>query len=391
MVAAPRGTAFDRPQLALLDALVEPLSAAFSNDRQLKDVAVLRAAAEARSESLLNRLGRREPGEVIIGVASGLREVMERVALVSRTDAPVLIFGETGSGKEVVARAIHGRSRRVQGPFIRVNCGAIPHELIDSELFGHEHGAFTGAVKTRKGWFERADGGTLLLDEVAELPPPAQVRLLRVLQDGRIVRVGGHEAIHVNVRIIAATHRDLAAMTARGDFREDLWYRLAVFPLVLPPLRNRRDDIAPLARHFAERAARRFGLPVCPPSTADVRLLSAYDWPGNVRELAAVMDRAAILGDGAGLAVAQALGAPGPGVGGPARGGEAVSAPPRGAEALRPLDEAIREHIRTALRAAGGRVEGPRGAARLLQVNPNTLRSKMRRLGVRRTGTAGDV
>ena len=182
---------------------------------------------------------------------------MERVDLVAQSDVPVLILGETGSGKEVVARAIHKGSRRQPGPFLRVNCGAIPPELIDSELFGHERGSFTGAVATRKGWFERADGGTLFLDEVGELPPAAQVRLLRILQDGSFERVGGQRPLHVDVRIVAATHRDLHAMVADGRFREDLWYRIAVFLVRIPPLRERIEDIPALAAAFrpASRSA----------------------------------------------------------------------------------------------------------------------------------------
>ena len=228
-------------------------------------MAALREAAEADKRSLLTRLGRKTLGDTIVGVESGLRAVMERVELVARSDAPVLIFGETGTGKELIARAIHNRSSRRNGPFDRVNCGAIPPELIDSQLFGHERGAFTGAVEARRGWFERADGGTLFLDEIGELPPAAQVRMLRILQDGWMERVGAEKPINVDVRIIAATHRDLASMVAEGRFREDLWYRIAVFPMVLPPLRERREDIAELAAHFAERAATRFGLaPVAP-------------------------------------------------------------------------------------------------------------------------------
>ncbi len=187
-----------------------------------------------------------------------------------------------------------------------MNCGAIPAELIDSQLFGHERGSFTGAADMRKGWFERADSGTLFLDEIGELPLPAQVRLLRVLQDGYIERIGGQQPIRVDDRIIAATHRDLPNMVKAGTFREDLWYRIAVFPILLPPLRERRNDIPDLARHFSERAANRFGLAMVLPTADEINVLMKYDWPGNIRELGAVIDRAAILGDGKSLAVASA-------------------------------------------------------------------------------------
>jgi hydrogenase-4 transcriptional activator len=289
---------------------------------------------------------------------------MDRVAQVAPTDAPVLILGETGSGKEVVARAMHDRSRRSSGPFLRVNCGAIPAELVDSELFGHEKGSFTGAIHQRRGWFERADGGTLFLDEVAELPPAAQVRLLRVLQDGSFQRVGGQETQAVDVRILAATHRDLPAMVRDGRFRQDLWYRISVFPIQLPALRQRPGDIPALAAHFAERAGLRlFGRPLLP-RPAEVEALCAYDWPGNVRELAAVIERAAILGDGQHLEVGPALGL--------AVAGLRRSAP----------DEHNKAQIEEVLRQVHGRIEGPFGAAHALGVNPHTLRSRMRRLGI---------
>ena len=331
---------------------------------------------------MLTRLGREKLGDTIVGVGSGLRGVMERVELVARSDVPVLIFGETGSGKELVARAIHNRSARTAGPFIRVNCGAIPHELIDSQLFGHERGAFTGATETRKGWFERADGGTLLLDELGELPPAAQVRLLRILQDGWLDRVGGQRPINVDVRIVAATHRDLATMVAAGQFREDLWYRLAVFPILLPPLRERREDIADLARHLAERAATRFGLYPVMPTPEDLDLLAAYPWPGNVRELATVIDRAAILGDGKRLEVAKSLGVPTSPTATAPIADIAPAAPTAGPRKIVSLDMAMRQHIEAALDASGGRIEGVHGAASMLEINPHTLRARMRKLGI---------
>ena len=390
VLLAAEGRRFDGKDAELARVLIEPFAVALRNDHQLREMAALREAAEAERQSLLSRLGRKKLADTIIGADSGLRAVVERVELVARSDVPVLILGETGSGKELIARTIHNRSPRRDGPFIRVNCGAIPSELIDSQLFGHERGAFTGAVESRKGWFERADGGTLLLDEIGELPPPAQVRLLRVLQDGWLERVGAHQPVNVNVRIVAATHRDLAAMVAEGRFREDLWYRIAVFPIFLPPLRERRADVAAMARHFAQRAATRFGLAQAVPSPEEIELLCSYPWPGNVRELAAVIDRAAILGDGKRLEVAKALGVDRPGAasaspiadGAVAGAGTAAPSAPQGSAGVLPLDEAVRRHIEAALRAARGRIEGPAGAAAMLQVNPHTLRARMRKLKI---------
>ncbi len=316
--------------------------------------------------------------ERLIGGDTGLAAVMARARVVSRSSAPVLLFGETGTGKEIIARAIHEHSPFRSGPFRRVNCGAISPELIDSELFGHEQGAFTGAQTRRKGWFEQADGGTLFLDEVAELALAAQVRLLRVVQDGEVVRVGGERPVRVHVRIVAATHRDLPAMVETQAFREDLYYRLSVFPIVIPPLRDRPSDIRVFAEYFAERAANRFGLRAVPISNDDVRVLAGYRWPGNVREIAAVMDRAVLLGQGRELNVAAALG----------QGTLTASAAPASvadavpAIAIEPLDLVNRRHIEAALRQANGRVEGPHGAARMLRINPHTLRARMRKLKI---------
>ncbi len=437
----PPGTLSEEAGPRML-ALCEPIAMALRNHQRLRELLAQREAAEADRRSLLARLGRRELTDTLIGADAGLREVMRGVELVAPATAPVLILGETGSGKEVIARAIHSRSARAQGPFLRVNCGAIPPDLVDSELFGHEKGSFTGAGARRLGWFERADRGTLFLDEIGELTPAIQVRLLRILQDGSFERVGGQQTLRVDVRLIAATHRDLRAMVRDGQFRADLWYRINVFPLHLPALRERPEDILALAHHFAEKAAVRLGLALQLPTPEDLDLLRAYPWPGNVRELAAVIERAAILGDGQGLEVERTLGAGplmhgaqlpahavnadsyatdaianaahpagtasdsstattngtsavGTGTGNgsaaaatatattgtAAEGGRPAIAP---AGVIEPLDDAIRHHIERALAQCYGRLEGPFGAARLLAVNPDTLRSRMRKLGISR-------
>ncbi|MBX7165971.1 MAG: sigma-54 dependent transcriptional regulator [Pirellulales bacterium] len=384
VATAPRK--FSKRHSDLVALLLEPFSIWLANERRIRELRRDREAAEADRQALLARLGRTDLNEAIVGAESGLRPVMERIEQVARTDVPVLILGETGSGKEVVARAIHQRSRRADGPFLRVNCGAIPPELVDSELFGHERGSFTGASGLRKGWFERADGGTLFLDECGELPPAVQVRLLRVLQDGSFERVGGEQAMHVDVRIVAATHRHLEAMVTDGAFRQDLWYRLAVFPIHLPPLRDRLEDIPEMAAHFALKSARKLGFPPCLPSTADLNQLVTYNWPGNVRELAAVIERAAILGEGHRLEIAKALGNAPAAVPSRPDGSIFLDAAARVAsassETFPTLDEAMARHIEAALAKTGGRIEGPAGAAKLLGINPHTLRARMRKLKI---------
>jgi transcriptional regulator with GAF, ATPase, and Fis domain len=382
VVLARPGESFVARHLEVVRTLLDPFAVALENHHRLRELTALREAAEAEKQSLVARLGRTQVGETIVGADVGLRSVLERVELVARSDVPVLILGETGAGKEVIARAIHTRSHRATGPFVRVNCGAIPPDLIDSQLFGHERGSFTGATETRKGWFERADGGTLFLDEVGDLPLAVQVRLLRVLQDGYLERIGGEGPIKVDTRIVTATHRDLTAMISEGRFREDLWYRIAVFPILLPPLRERREDMPALARHFAQRAAIRFGLPVQMPSPQDMDLLVAYAWPGNVRELGAVIDRAAILGNGKRLEIATALGTATAPVLTPHPTNASVAKVAGTTDGVGPLDSAVRRHIESALAVTLGRVEGPHGAARLLKVNPHTLRARMRKLGI---------
>jgi transcriptional regulator with GAF, ATPase, and Fis domain len=398
VVVADAGVAFTAGHRSTFSQLLEPLAVALENDGRFHELKSLREAAEADRQTLLTRLGKQDVNEDVVGSRTGLRHVMERVELVAQSDVPVLILGQTGTGKEVVSRAIHTRSKRADGPFIRVNCGAIPPELIDSQLFGHEKGSFTGAAGQHQGWFERADRGTLFLDEIGELPLPAQVRLLRVLQDHQIERVGARAPLHVDVRIVAATHRDLSAMVKEKTFREDLWYRINIFPILLPTLRERLEDIPALVRHFVERAATRFGLPVVAPSEADLDLLAAYDWPGNIRELGAVIDRAVILGGGRTLDVGTALGL-----------GRQTVAPPRAPPAEATLYEvvpeepvpatpsvgpairtgdivslatAMRQHVERALLATRGQIEGRRGAAALLEINPHTLRARMRKLGI---------
>ena len=375
------------PERDFLRGALDPLAAVVANDYRLRELGRLSARAEAERDSLLSRLGRVTLNENVVGADAGLSRVMARVNQVARTDASVLILGETGSGKEVIARAIHDRSARRNGPFIRVNCGAVAPELIDSELFGHEKGSFTGAVATRRGWFERASGGTLFLDEVGELSPAVQVRLLRVLQDGVVQRVGSETEQAVDVRVITATHRDLPQMVQDRDFREDLWYRIAVFPIILPPLRERPEDLPALALHFIHRAANRAGIHEPRLSEGDVERLRAYDWPGNVRELGAVIERAVILGQGDRLALDAALG---PYSSMPPRAPHAQSpaapgsAGPASVGAVDTLETVIDSHIRRVVAQCGGRLDGPHGAARLLGLNVNTLRSKMRKLGIRR-------
>jgi transcriptional regulator with GAF, ATPase, and Fis domain len=315
-------------------------------------------------------------GDEIIGSDFGLKAVMEMVKQVAPLDSPVLLLGETGTGKELIANAIHYSSPRKDGPFIKVNCGAIPETLLDSELFGHEKGAFTGAVSQKRGRFERASKGTIFLDEIGELPAHAQVRLLRVLQSKEIERVGGTTSIRVDVRIISATNRNLQEMIASGRFREDLWFRLNIFPIMIPPLRQRREDIPALVYHFIDRKSKEIKLteiPVLAPGAID--RLMAYDWPGNVRELENLIERALIQSRGDKLSF-ETLSAPQVPV-----GREVTRDAGRSRTALS-LDEINARHIRQALEMTGGKINGPGGAAQILGLHPNTLRSRMNKLGI---------
>jgi len=376
VVIAPPGVSFEPSHVQMLRALLEPLATALENDRRVRELKAMRETAEADRQSLLVRLGRRTPGDTIVGGGTGLRLVMERVGEVARTDVPVLILGEPGSGKEVIARAVHAASARASGPFIRVNCGAIPPAQVEVHLFGATLDAGSGAEE-HHGWLHRATGGTVFLDEIGALPWAVQERLLHVLAQGQADPRAAAGATTIDVRVVAASDQDLASLVREGRFRQDLWYRLAAFPILLPPLRERQEDIPALARHFAQRAALRFGLPLRMPSADDLTLLMGYSWPGNARELGAVIDRAALLSRGERLEIARALGGAAEAPGATAPAGRAASLGP-----LASLDEAMRHHIEAALALTEGRIEGPQGAARLLKINPHTLRARMRKLRI---------
>ncbi len=316
----------------------------------------------------------RDEGD-ILGASPAMAQVLEEIRQVAGTDATVLIAGETGTGKELVARAVHQGSPRRSRPLIKLNCGAIPANLIESELFGHEKGAFTGASARREGRFALADGGSIFLDEVGELPPDVQVKLLRVLQEGEFEPVGGDRTRKVDVRVIAATNRDLEAMIREGKFRQDLYYRLSVFPIRVPPLRDRGDDVVLLARAFVERCARKLRRTFAPLTPACLERLKRYDWPGNVRELQNVVERAAITSRDGRLNLDRAL---------PDAAREAA---PREGGAIRTVQELEaleRENILRALEASGGKISGKGGAAELLGMKPSTLASRMKALGLRR-------
>jgi transcriptional regulator with GAF, ATPase, and Fis domain len=365
----------------LLTLLREPFAIALSNSIRYQEVLRLKELLIEDNRFLRSEL-RQAVGEEIIGADFGLRGVMDMVRHVAPLSSPVLLLGETGSGKEVVASAIHKLSPRKDGPFVTVNCGAIPESLVDSELFGHEKGAFTGALAQKRGRFERAHGGTIFLDEVGELQPEAQVRLLRVLQEKEIERVGGTEPIKVDIRVIAATHRDLEAMIRDGKFREDLYFRLKVFPIAMPPLRERKGDIPSLVQYFLQKKSREMGLADIPSAAPDgLERLIAYPWPGNVRELENVVERALILSKGGPLAFDDLRG--------PLKSKSRFEF--RGTSELYPklqredslaLDTVVSGHIRRVLTMADGKVGGEGGAAQLLQINASTLRKRMRKLGI---------
>ena len=333
-------------------------------ESRIEELSELRARLERDNDYLREEIRADHPFEDMVGSSPRFRELASRIQLVASTSATVLISGESGTGKELVARAIHNLSDRRDRPLVKVNCAAIASGLVESELFGHVRGAFTGAVERRVGRFEYANGGTLFLDEITELPLEIQAKLLRVLQEREFEPVGSNRTVQVDVRLLAATNRSLTDAVREGRFRMDLYYRLQVVPVDLPPLRERREDIPALTAHFIARHSRQFGRPVAGVSQAMMQQLMAYDWPGNIRELENVLARGVVLSAG-GVLDAFVAGPP-------------ASAPPR------TLEEAERIHIERTLSAVGWVLEGPKGAAALLSVNPSTLRGRMKRLGIRR-------
>ncbi|HAB18809.1 MAG TPA: Fis family transcriptional regulator, partial [Verrucomicrobiales bacterium] len=337
----------------------------------------------------------------IVGQSPALRRVLDQVDQVAPTDATVLILGETGTGKELIARAIHDRSPRRGRPLVKVNCGAISAGLVESELFGHVKGAFTGAVAARDGRFKLADGGTIFLDEVGELPLDTQVKLLRVLQEQEFEPIGSSRTLNVDVRLIAATNRDLSEAIRKGAFRRDLYYRINVFPVTLPPLREREADIDLLAAFFVEKFAKRFNRPVRRISDDGLRTLRTYDWPGNIRELQNIIERAVVLsrgpvlelppdfGSATGIKAAAAIDIEAKqelstvDVGKDTNDAETSTNRKEGAA----LVDIERRHIEQVLNATHWRIEGPGGAAERLNLRPSSLRSRMQRLGLKRSGS----
>ena len=373
---------YSKRDLKLFNRLSGPFAIALSNALKHNEVLRLKEML-ADDNRYLQRQAHHIAGDEIIGQNFGLRDVMAMVSQVAPLASQVLILGETGVGKEVIANAIHHASPRANGPFIKVNCGAIPESLVDSELFGHEKGAFTGAVKQKRGRFERAHGGTIFLDEIGELPAEAQVRLLRVIQMREIERVGGTDPIHVDIRIIAATHRDLPEMIRGGTFREDLWFRLNVFPITIPPLRYRTMDIPAMVSFFIKKKAREMNFHDEKKSApGSLEALQAYHWPGNVRELENVVERALIRGsasplgkylrfDELNLSLSPSY-------------NQSVATPSVSLDGhpVLNIDDAMKQHIESVLHLTKGKIQGAAGAAVLLGLPPSTLRNRMRKLGI---------
>ena len=347
----------------------------------LHEVKALRGRLQDEVVYLQEEIKSNHNFEEIIGQSDALAYVLHKIEQVASLDTPVLIEGETGVGKELVARAIHNLSPRKNRPLVKINCAALPPNLIEAELFGYEKGAFTGAIKARRGRFELADGGTLFLDEIGELPRELQPKLLRVLQGGELERIGSETSVKVDVRIVAATNRHLREAIKQNQFREDLFYRLYVYPITVPPLRQRKEDIPLLAKAFIDKCAKTQGKRIETVQQSVMDQLLHYDWPGNVRELENVIERAVIVATGKALRLAESL--VGDGTDGTWEAqNEVVPKSRQGYQGT--LEEVERDYIVQILEHCYWRIEGERGAARLLGINPSTLRSRMRKLGIKR-------
>jgi PAS domain S-box-containing protein len=352
--------------------MTERVAAERARDEAMAQLAALKVQLEAENEYLRVELGDFADSADFVGRSDAIRYVLHKIGQVASTNATVLIEGETGVGKELVARSIHKCSSRAQMPFVRVNCAALPPSLIESELFGHERGAFTGADRARQGRFELAEGGTLLLDEVGELALDLQAKLLRVLQEGEYDRVGGTKTRKADVRVIASTNRSLRQLVAAGRFREDLYYRLQVFPISVPPLRERREDIPLLVTYFVQRLSQKHGMAIKEVPMKMIRQLSEREWPGNVRELENVIERAVITCSGPVLTLVNGF-----------DGNGNVPVEDTHGESLT-LDAVERRHIEQILKQTQGQIAGEGGAAEILGLHPNTLRGRMMKLGVNR-------
>ncbi|HEY2838391.1 MAG TPA: sigma 54-interacting transcriptional regulator, partial [Pirellulales bacterium] len=374
-IGSTKESAFLPPDVDFLSQVAGQAAIAIENATAFQQIAELKDQLAEEKLYLQDEIRTEQNFGEIIGDEPAFRRVLDQVATVAPTDASVMILGETGTGKELIARAIHDLSGRRERTFVKLNCAAIPTGLLESELFGHEKGAFTGAISQKIGRFELAHQGTLFLDEVGDIPPELQPKLLRVLQEQEFERLGGTKTIKVDVRMLAATHRDLAKMVGDGHFRQDLYYRLNVFPLMLPPLRERRDDIPRLVRHFTQQFARRMGRRIETITSEVMEALVRYSWPGNVRELQNVIERAVILSPGSVLQV-------------PLSDLKTVpeQAPSQASQENLPvtLVDAERDHILAALQEAGWVLGGPKGAAARLGMKRSTLHWKMQKLGITR-------
>lgn len=365
--------AFTQDDVELLSQVAQQVAIAVENGQAYRQIAELKEQLSKEKLYLEDEIRSDRNFEEIIGDSGALRQVLKQIEIVAPTDSTVLIEGETGTGKELVARAIHGASQRRARTFVKLNCAAIPTGLLESELFGHEKGAFTGAIAQKIGRFELANGGTLFLDEVGEIPLELQSKFLRVLQEQEFERLGSNRTIRVDIRLVAATNRDLAKMVVDKEFRSDLYYRLNVFPIVSPPLRDRQEDVAPLVRYFTQKFARRMNRRIDTISAKTMEALAAYHWPGNIRELENLVERAVILSRGSELAVPLSE-----------LNRRSVRGGLTAERSLTTLQEAERDHIRRALQQANWLVGGPSGAAARLGMKRTTLQSKMAKLRIER-------